>query len=164
MELMGIVIVVLLVTLGIFFAIKYQPGSGTDVSALTLSEDQQMASNMIGAVMRTSSQCQNQRFHALFQDCGGLKGIYCGSDSYGCSGDSCSYLKCTMQHLLNDTLDVWGKNYAFSAYTVGGPDLGIDVKSAAECTKYGKPAIQPLPLGNGGTIFVKLLVCSKAYS
>ncbi len=168
MELFGVVIVVLLVTIGIFFAIKYQPGQSTGApSSTVVFEDQQLASNMIGAIMRTTSMCEAQRFHALFQDCGGLNGIYCPIDDYGCRGNSCEYLRCTMTRLLNDTLGVWGKVYDFSAYKVNDACQGnkycFNVTSG-DCTRYGKPAIQPLPLGTGGTVFVKLLVCSKGFA
>jgi len=154
MEIMGLAIIVVLLSVGMLFAVSYmvrRPQSDIK-KTYTYSET---ASNLLGAVLKTSSDCSQTTFSELFYDCGRGGILRCTEDQ-----NSCEYLEENMQKILDATL----KNikYEFKAdvtLTAGESESKILINN--DCTtKFGQVKMYPLPLHPyPGTLFITLRIC-----
>jgi hypothetical protein len=122
MEIMGLMIVVILLIVGVLFAIKFvvlkKPAAVRETFSRT-----QMASNMGLAMMAsTTANCRGTAIKDLLIDCaewpenGGT--ITCDPDpDTGISRMSCDYVNSTMFNIFNQTFNEWGVRYYFIADT-----------------------------------------------
>lgn len=127
MEIMGLVIIVILITLGLLFmaqfALKEEPQK-----KIFLRKG--LAYSTMSALMKTSIQCERpfglvpyeQALTLgpdLLEDCVGFR--LSGFSTYECLNqqgdkvDACAFLEETIKSLLNQTLGQWHKHYEFSS-------------------------------------------------
>ncbi len=116
MEIMGLMIVVILLIVGVLFAIKFVVLKKPLETRQTFSRTQ-MASNLGLALMSsTTEDCRGTAVKDLLIDCaewpeaGGT--ITCGDGR-----KSCAYVNSTIGDILNQTLDTWNTRYYLTAST-----------------------------------------------
>ena len=173
MEIMGIVIIIILFSVGLLFAIQYvilkKP---SDVKKSFLQAE--LSSNSLNAMLKTNiPECNNADMAALFKVCGQYNPpnptepeIDCDNDgskvSSGDLYDSCFILNQTITTILNNTLNVWRVPYVFSANFDNYPPLpwtaGITGDIPCTMEDEGRPQEFTLPTTQGNLRIV-LKVC-----
>jgi hypothetical protein len=134
MEMIGLVIIVILITLGMLFmaqfALKSEPKKKIFVR-------KGLAYSTMSALMKSSADCQAPgRFYEqaptiggdLIKDCANYPVEDCETEAesysfYQCQGkNSCCFLKDTISNLLEETLGRWNKHYEFRSVLLSGPN------------------------------------------
>jgi len=162
MEIMGLMVVVILLIVGVLFALKFvvlkKPAETRQEYSRT-----QMASNMGLALMSaTTENCRETAIKDLLIDCaqwpeaGGT--ITCGDGS-----GSCDYVNRTIGHILNSTLNQWRVRYYFSASTSNIAEDRLVYHTNGDCTmerpKPGESESFFLPTGRG-MMTLRMFICS----
>jgi hypothetical protein len=150
-EIIGLVIIVLLITVGLLLYVKFvvfKPESDTKVDYI----DSELASNMINVLLKTSTDCKKSSMTELFQDCAGFKRIDCDDDG---TKDSCNKINEVSEEIFNNTLEKWKKPYSFKAYIIGGET--IDERGS--CLGDRTSRTYPIPTDRW-TLYIKLDICS----
>jgi len=156
MEIMGLAIVVLLVSMSLIFAVfavffkepKDFKGSFTQA---------QMASNMLNTFLKTkSADCSDLTMTELLQNCAQNP----SGPSITCENgmNSCEYAEDTASTIFSKTLDEWKVNYEFRAYIASAGPVDDLVKLGEACKGSKKSKLFPIPSA-AGTVMVKMDVC-----
>lgn len=140
MEIIGLVFIVILLTIGMLFVAKFGLNEDTSKKIFTRKG---LAYSAMSAVMKTNVKdaCLISDFTGevvlnnlkisddLLEDCAKNQG---SKNQIYCNGlDSCQYLNNTISELLNLTLGTWNKNYRFESRlikygdTTGAGDLVV---------------------------------------
>ena len=172
MELMGLAIIVILLSLAMLFVIKFvllkEPSQQTE--EYTKSE---LATNFLNTLLETNApKCSNVKFDTLFMDCatnnaqGGNIPCDDGADT------ACNYIKEIVTTILKDTFDEWKIKYRFVAttspvdnifYTAREDTIFNEIiepdQSDYQCsdTSERKGKIQPLP--SNPQVNIALFIC-----
>ena len=156
MEALGLVIVVLLVSLAMLFAIIFIV-KDDDESPTTPIKQKETASNFLSAMILTNvPSCKNLTMHDLYIDCAEGSIIDCNASG---APNSCYRINQTIPFMLNNTLDVWGKSYVFDAYTSSsGITYTVSHFESGECEERSR-GFSYLPT-SVGTLFFTLDICS----
>jgi len=110
MEIMGLVIIVLLVTIGMFFAIRFVV-FGEEEEALKGYTQTQSAANFLSTLRRTTTECDGLSVEQLIQTC-------VTNSQKLCAGTLvCDYTEELVAYLLDNTLVAWGNRpFYFKVY------------------------------------------------
>lgn len=156
MEIMGLVVIVLLIMLGMMFALRFMMSGDTDRDVKAEFEDTQLAANMLNAMLRSTSGCKGYSITTLLQDCGSGEKIVC-NDAGSSVQKSCANVSATVKGLLDETLNKrMYKRYEFS----------IDKLDKNQFTfSHGAPCLEKVskfsPISySRGTIIVRLSICT----
>jgi hypothetical protein len=130
MEIMGLMIVVILLIVGVLFAVKFVVLKKPADTRQTFSRTQ-LASSLGPAIMSaTTENCRGVNIRTLMMDCAGRPEdggtITCDGPEYE---KACVYLDRTIRNILNSTLNQWKTKYyvtASTTKTVGGRILDIE--------------------------------------
>jgi hypothetical protein len=156
MEIMGLVVIVILVALGMLFAIKYfafkEP---SDTKQKFVYEEQ--TSNMLAAMLKTNICKGKETIESLLIDCAEGEAIICNNGK-----TSCQEANDTIESIILGTLEgPWNQNYQFTVKKDGTPITQFPKSGVDLCYERAKKAaVQPLPLRTG-TMVIKLNICSK---
>ena len=153
-EIMGLAVIVVLITLGLLFVIRFtifQPKPEIK-EEYTKTE---LTANILNAMLKTTTDCNNQDITELLQDCAAFRDVYCSIN--GDYGDSCYYLEYFIPNILEKTLDEWKRSYEFKAGTKQNPDLLSF--SSGDCTGERETKLYPIPT-DVGPVTVRLSICS----
>lgn len=147
LEIMGLVIIVILISLGMLFLLRFVVFKpvGEERAAFTRS---QLATNTLAALVKTETDCQGLDMTELVQDCVGSKSANCGYL------DSCEFLDAKISLILEETLIKWQKHYYFQVTKSRVTKLELSDRPEG-CPGEKDSHFQPLP---GGTL-IKLDVC-----
>ena len=155
MEIMGLAIIVILVSIGILFAIRFvvlkEPTSYK--KGYTQSE---LASNMLSSMMRiTALDCHRMSFTELFQACARSplsSEKVCGNPSR----TACEFIEEEVETLFAATFGTWNYAYHFTAKTATRTVL----ESGSPCRTF-KSKQYPIPVDPSGvnTLFATLNMC-----
>jgi hypothetical protein len=111
MEVLGLMVVIVLIVIGILFAIRFviqAPASETK-QEYTRS---QLTSNLgIALLQSTTENCRGVDLTELLTDCAEFESITCGDGRR-----SCDYANDTIAFILNQTLDPWRVRYHIKAF------------------------------------------------
>ncbi len=151
-EIVGLVIIVLLITVGLLFFVKFVVLNDSDSDPKKNYVDSELASNMINVLLKTTTDCKKSSMTELFQDCAGFQRIECNDGM-----DSCSKIQQVSRNIFNNTLDEWKKQYNFKAYTVGGDTIENIDRCRPRSDRVSKT--YPIPTDRG-TLFITLDICS----
>lgn len=153
MEILGLAIVVILLTLGVLFFIRF--ALSEKPSELKQSYEQtEMASNMINTMLRLDTECRGKSMTELMQSCASTIEINCGNGVM-----ACEYLDNVVDEIMANTLESWGLEYQFSVWIEDGEYLVDKISSAEACQgeKESKSFFIPLQTT---TISLKLDLCN----
>ena len=133
MEIMGLMIVVILLIVGVLFAIKFVVLKKPAETRQTFSRTQ-MASNMGLALMSsTTEDCRGTAIKDLLIDCAEWPEAG-GTISCGGGMKSCSYVNETIKSILNTTFDSWNVKYYVTAGTSKHLDEQIIPSDSPACS------------------------------
>src|SRR3989338_1458543 len=108
MEIMGLTIVVILIAIGILFALRFSLSEDTSTLRQEVVESE-LGGKFLTALLSTTTDCSLQNpitVSELFQDCAVSQRILCSSGERSCEESADITI-----HLLNATLGTWGKSY-----------------------------------------------------
>jgi hypothetical protein len=168
MEMMGLAIIVIIISLGLLFVVRFVILNPKQAVSKEFSESE-LASNFLNTLIETNAPgCSNIKFSTLFMDCAKAKKIYCSGD------DSCTYIMKTMRDdILPTTFDEWGISYYFIASTnieTHETELSSNIlpeplfngieeeKAWSNCELSRKGKQQPLP--GSPPVYLSLYICS----
>ncbi len=148
-EIMGIALVVVLITIGIVFVAKYSAKEPTR----TQEEFQrrELPKTIITSLVEVVSTCKDEKMGDVIQDCGTAKVLPCEG------GDSCAYLHSTFKTILDDMLGQFEYEYQIRLLREGQADELIKATSDTfeeKCTTF-ETATQPMIQG----LTLELMVC-----
>jgi hypothetical protein len=155
MEVMGLVIVVILLTLGLLLVVQFvvlKPQSQTKVR----QESSQLAANLVSSMLESTTLCNNYQLRSLIQNCATKNDIICkdGAVEY----NSCKYANRTIHLMLKKTLMNWSMSFNF---TVSGTkqNFGMDIAVVrGDCSGEKEAKFSPIQAG-GKTLIVDLEIC-----
>lgn len=165
-EIMGLAVIVILVTLGVLFALSTLTGEDSELQQTF--EQKRLAVDFLKASLDTQApECAKATFRELFQDCMQARSIACKQGAAQIS--SCEYLKRTYQSLFEQTFERYRAKYYFKVE--GGNCLGEAAKlcditqgnvvattPAQPCPGEREISSQPLPTRNG-VVTLTLEIC-----
>lgn len=157
MEAFGLVIIVFLLALGMFFMVSISGEEG--VKAMTFTpQDVKLGQNMIDAIKNIKVDCppikRKVGLDELLQDMASYGIIYCNGVP------SSIYAQEMINTTLQMTLVEWSKPFVFRVEHRGDDYIFIDNLNCTE-DKPGEQGYQPFPLREGmGTVAMVLYVCN----
>lgn len=157
-ELIGLAIVVMLVTLGMFMVIKMQALKQPERIETEYGQ-KQLASNFLNTLLSTNTDCGKRLMRELLRDCADTRAIRCIDDAT--EKDSCQRADEIINQILPETLGKWNKKYLLKMRKTGNQQIGISDKSS-DCTLdmyRGMPGIYYYSLEHGGTLTISLYLC-----
>lgn len=123
MEIMGLVVIVLLVTIGMFFVIRFVV-FGEDDDMLKGYTQTQSAANFLSTLRKTTTDCDNLNIEQLVQTCVKDRQKICPGGKY-----VCDYTEDRVRYLLENTLVAWGnKSFYFRSY-LSSNEVMIDIEN-----------------------------------
>lgn len=152
---MGLVIIVILISIGLLFVIQFMVlRKPTDTKGTFTQKE--MASNTLNAFALTTTECQGLDVTELVQECAtGTSEVDCNGDG---EPDSCDFVNSLAGDILSKTLKKWGKKYAFMI--LRGERKLLENKLQG-CPGTRDSAIYPVPARYGGErIVMRLDVCT----
>jgi len=149
-EIVGLVIIVLLITIGLLFFVKFVVLKEPSDTKNTFINSE-LANNMLDVLLRTTTDCKESSVSDLFQDCATFKKIDCDGIN------SCEKVNETIEWILTGSLDKWSKQYEFRAYIPDNDPISSYGKCATNADRESKT--YPIPT-DGGTLFIKMDICS----
>ena len=175
MEIIGLVIIVILITLGMLFMAIFALKADPDKKVFTRKG---LAYSTMSALMKTTiieSDCvtgysgsdRPQLGKDIVEDCAAnFDEQPNGYSQYRCGGvHSCVFLEQKTKELLNMTLGSWRKNYEFHSELVQAvgskPVLLLEVKGGFGCAKKDRDSsgLFPIQAGDAGLVENVLYLC-----
>jgi len=164
MEMLGLAIIVVIILFGLMLALRFfyfRQETNPAQAAL----DVQLGANLLDTMLEMTTGCKNVPLITLLQECARGSGLACQNvpDLSGKivvkGGTACDHATSTIQYVLNQTLDTWGRKYEFGI--VGpAPLSSIKMKQPKEGCPEGSQAItRPRPIGPGVTATFTLKLC-----
>ncbi|MBW3019552.1 hypothetical protein KY329_05205 [Candidatus Woesearchaeota archaeon] len=152
MEIFGLVLIIILVTLGLLFAvIVLTRPSETGVSYV---KESIMAANFLNTMLSTSAiGCGSRTVRNVLQDCGS------SSTPSICSNgmNTCEFAREVIAQMLSSTLGDWGKDYQF--FIEGPAGLKAVSIKTADCTGEIEGASRPEKVTPSIDMAVNLRIC-----
>jgi len=115
MEMIGLVVIVILITLGMLFLAQFALKEKPDKKVFTRKG---LAYSSMSAVLKTTVECGGpvQIGEKLIEACAVSKGT-AGQSQLSCLAgrDSCRFVEEIIKELLKSTLGAWGKRYEFTS-------------------------------------------------
>ena len=153
MEIMGLVVVVILISLGLLFALQFVVLRGADRQQDTFTQDQ-IAESTLNSLLLTSTDCLELDFTELVKDCAGDQQVVCAEQPR-----ACDYIAHAAGIVLDKTVLEWGKNYHFKVFGAAGTFVNVSV---GECPGAKDISEYPIPLRSGGErAFARLEICER---
>ncbi len=104
MEIMGLALIVILVTLAVLFAVQFillrEPSEARKEFI-----HKELASNTVSTLLSTNTECNNNKISELLIDCADDRLLDCRRKG------SCEFAHDTIKDILEDTLSKWNKEY-----------------------------------------------------
>ncbi len=154
MEILGLTIVIILIMLGVLFAIQFvikKPAPDLRKSFVRT----QLASNMLNAMLGTNTECEGATITELLQDCATTQTMYCTTQA-GFSGNSCKYAEAAMGTMFKETVTKWNFDFNFS---IQGPAGVSAIRfEKGDCSGEKQTKLHPIPT-RSGTVTLRLELC-----
>jgi len=151
MEIMGLAIIMILVGLGLLFAVQFVLKPSQDTTARV--KESVLAANFLNTILSTNTPCLQRNIKELLQDCALTGGII------ECPERSCEYAGQQIKQILENTLEVWRKDYKFSI--TGAPEVSKITFAKGKCTGDKEAKEHPVPIKPGFNIVLRLEICAR---
>jgi len=148
---MGLVVVVVLISLGMLFLLKFVVFKPVGEERATFTRSQ-LATNTLNALMATTTDCRSNfdlKISDLIQGCVDDSGETCDNNL-----NYCNFLNLTIEELMDETLVAWKKDYLFQVYTDRPALSDVEVEHNG-CPGEKDTALFFLPRTYQGQIFVR---------
>lgn len=163
-EIMGLVIIVVLVVIGLFFSLALRsPTESRPVSQVY--SDEKLASDFLITFLETTEPTCSATMRDIAIDC--IRYNVSGQHRYNCKGlDSCAFINDSLHNISSNTLDPWGISYVLSfTHTIGEETeelVRVDHTQCDDSRDQSAPGIQPIPLYGSapGSALMKLEICT----
>lgn len=155
MEIMGLMIVVILLIVGVLFAVKFVVLKKPPETRQTYTRTQ-LASNVgMSLLESTTLDCRGTAVKDLLMDCASWPGgtITCQDGS-----SSCSYVNRTMFYALNETLVQWKTPFEVKAWTRPGDYITYISNLGCNDNRPGESESFFLPT-DAGLLTLKIYIC-----
>lgn len=164
-EMMGLVMVVILVTIGLFFSVAFQKPKA-EKQPLAVYSDEQLATNYLIILLETHIEGYSLKAHDLAVDC--VRDHATGSPKYSFGSlGPCEKLRSVTETIVADTLDQWGYNYQlrylYTDLSNERHDLFPPIESGACDGRKSAPGIQAISLFRvvSGSAVMRLDICTE---
>jgi len=147
MEIMGLAIVVILITLGVLFAVTVMRKPGSDIKKEYKAKT--IATTYLDSLLGTTTPCHRATFRELIQDCAQSAQIRCTE------GRSCEYVSLKFEEIFNETFGVRKQKYDL---ILEGPGEVVDISTRTPCLGELTPGIQYIAT-RSGTVTIRLNLC-----
>lgn len=180
MEMIGLVVIVILITLGMIFAMMFVLKEKPEKKIFTRKG---LATSTLAAVMKTSISGYEFGNSGCLENTGSGDDMQLGKDVlencalnyntqkelefYDCLGEhSCFFLNRTINHLLNATVNHWGKRYEVQAYLLVGqkadPIKLLEINHN-RCKSKDRDTSGPFPINTpAGMVEILLYICDRS--
>jgi hypothetical protein len=150
MEIMGLAIIVILVALGLMFAVQWmlqQPST----KQVQRAKEATLAANFLNTMLGTTTECNKRTMRELLMDCALTRGATrCGGAS------ACEYAEGILAQLFRDTFEEWSLRYHF---TMQGASSVAEMEFGEPCAGELEKKVHPLPVKPGFEILLSLEIC-----
>ena len=163
-EIMGLVVVVVLVVIGMFFSLTLKTPTNTRPVSQVYG-DEKLASDFLITFLETTEPTCEKTMRDIVIDC--IKQRTLGVSRLLCGGEeSCSFINSTLYNITSQTLDPWGISYTITFSHVQGGETNeivrVDHTGCNDGKEVSAPGVQPIPLyGTApGTAVMRLEICT----
>lgn len=158
MEIVGLVIIVILLSLALLFFLRFSIGkTATEKQTFTSA---QLASNMINTLSKTTTNCSRFTISDLYILCANLdEEVDCDGDGWY-ESNACEVANNTMDDILPKTLEQWNKRYRFQVFIPENEEnpLYSRIKEFNKCTGNIQTETYYLPVYEG-LLYLRLNLC-----
>ena len=155
---MGLVIIVILLTLGILLVVQFvvlrEP---SDVRII--QSESQLAANFLNSMLQVTTDCNSRQLRMLMQNCASANDVTCQGP--GGPEDACTYVNRTIQTILDLTLINWSKAFNLTASNTDTYFPGGITFHQGDCTGARESKFYPLPAA-GQDIDIRLDICRSS--
>ncbi|MBI4142146.1 hypothetical protein HY484_04425 [Candidatus Woesearchaeota archaeon] len=153
MEIMGLAIIILLIGVGLLFALQYSLKK--PMTTVQKTKESILAANFLTTLLNTNTECNNRMIKELLQDCVLGRPIDCGGQK------PCEFAKEKIDFVLDNSLKQWNKRYDF---TIEGSDATKAITSSSTqrgkaCKAERESKTHLLTITAGYDISLKLDIC-----
>ncbi len=145
MEMIGLVIIVIIVTMAILFYVSYSVNSSKSGKKSVYSEfvDVELANSFVSTLLQTSVEgCSDVQVRNLVKDCGTNPRQVCP----GINKNSCQLLEEIVLEVINETFDVWQYNYWFTIDFNNTNPIELNTTDCSDVSVgQSSPASFPIP-------------------
>ena len=156
MEIFGLVVIVILLAIGLLFAIIILTKNPSNEVARVKESVQ--AANFLNTMMATTSQdCAKRSVRELLQDCAVSNAEWIGASLCANGKTTCKTAEDMMSMMLQETLGKWGKQYQF--YIKGTEAVEKINVTGTQCTGEREGSTRPEKVRTGLDITLTLHIC-----
>lgn len=150
MEIMGLAIIVILVSIGMLFALMWMLQAPA-TKPVQRAKESVLIANFLNTAAGVTTECNQRTVRELLRDCALTGGVTT------CLGQSsCDYVNSILETMFNETLDAWGYDYYF---TVEGTGRTSAINFGEPCPGERERKSAPLPVQPGFEISLVLELC-----
>ena len=149
-EIMGLAIIMILIAMGILFAIVFFTGN-SEKGFIQIAE-QELVSNTLNAMLQTTTysetDCNGQTIERLINDCEGEQRFFCSNKN------SCEFVKEKTSYMLTEILGKQNRDYYFQIKD----SQNLRNIKPGKCTGEQTASTSPIVF-YGGTLTAELYLC-----
>ncbi len=150
MEIMGLAIIIILVSLGLLFAVQWMLKAPQQ--QVQRAKESVLAANFMNTMLGTTTYCNERSVRDLLQDCALTGGITkCGDQT------SCEYVQGIIQQMFDATFKQWNTKYHFAM--TGATHVEQLNFGTQPCPGEREQKKHPLPVHPGFEITLTLEIC-----
>ncbi len=150
MEIMGLAIIIILVSLGLLFAVQWMLKAPKE--QVQRAKESVLAANFMNTMLGITTDCNDRTVRELLQDCALTGGITkCGEQT------SCAFVQDILQRLFDATFKRWNTKYHFAMS--GATHVEQLNFNTQPCPGEREQKKHPLPVLPGFEITLSLEIC-----
>ena len=154
MEIMGLIVIVILITLVLFFVLAFDANKAQNKLSSTEFSQDKLTGTLGTTLLETTTVC-GRSVKELLGDCASYQEIYCGDE------DSCTYVNNTIVNVTNRTLAISGIKYFINISSTEGKTPTF-IESGCDPNKPGNwnTVLTSFSTEYGSTMQFQLTICT----